>query len=224
MKILPSALCLCWHPIKSLYQASSLSHILNIQLPFKSTPPCSSFVVVYLRCCSMFMECSFTGKIPWPKPSKGTTHLGSIFHDTHKALAFWERWFPLCEHKPSLKYLKLGNQKLQNWSCTWPLEKVDSVCICLIRSWQVSAILLYKDMKLRQNWNMKDHFAVEVFYTKPEITDHLTVIRICAGVDQNCVWSSAYVWYTQIAKDWSSDSQTSGFIFPPFMPSGTYDK
>lgn len=109
MKILPSTLCLSWHPITSLYQASSLSHLLNIQLSFKSTPRCSSFVFVYLRCCSMFMECSFTGKIPWPKPSKGTTHLGPIFHDTCKALTFWEHWFPQSEHKTSLKYLKLSN-------------------------------------------------------------------------------------------------------------------
>lgn len=56
----------------------------------------------------MFMECSFTGKIPWPKPSKGTTHLVSIFHDTSKALTLWEHWFSQSEHKTSLKYLKLG--------------------------------------------------------------------------------------------------------------------
>lgn len=123
---LPS--CLSWHPITSFSQAFSLPHCLNIQLCFKSTSRCSSFVVVYLRCCSMFMECSFTGKIPWPKPSKGTTHLGSIFHDTWKALTFWEGWFPQSGHKTSLKYLKLGNKILLNWNCTWPVKKAGPVC------------------------------------------------------------------------------------------------
>lgn len=34
MKILLSTLCLFWHPVIALYQASSLSHFLNIQLSF----------------------------------------------------------------------------------------------------------------------------------------------------------------------------------------------
>lgn len=34
MKIVLSTLCLFWHPVMSLYQASSLSHFLNIQLSF----------------------------------------------------------------------------------------------------------------------------------------------------------------------------------------------
>lgn len=44
------------------------------------------------------------------------------------------------------------------------------------RFWQVSAVLSYKDMKIRQNWVLKkefpDHATVEVFYSKTEFTDY----------------------------------------------------
>lgn len=148
MKILPSTLCLHWHPTTSLYHASSLSHI---QLSFKYTPPCSSFVVVCLRCCSMFMECSFTGKIPWPKPLKGTTHLGLIFHDTFRVhslgalvSAVWT------EDLFEVRNLKIAELKLH-----LIFEKSSVLLMSVdyffhshsIIFWQVSAILSYENMK-----------------------------------------------------------------------------
>lgn len=154
--------CLSWHPTPSFSQAFSVSHCLNIQLCFKSTSWCSSFVVVYLRCCSMFMECSFTGKIPWPKTSKGTTHLGLFSNALEKLWLSGKVGFLSLDIRP-LWSVSVGQQNIAKLKLHLTCEEgLSPLCFpiifasCSIRFWQASAVLSYKNMKLRQNWVLKE--------------------------------------------------------------------